>query len=231
MPDFMQQLQRRLVELGCPGGKLGRMLQEVADHRDDLKQAALAEGLSGTDAEARAHLQLGNPQDLAEHLMVVLRRSSWWGRHSLLGFLVLPLLVFPVLWSLFMALLLMLEFALGYGFNSKHLQVAAQNPVIFHYWFMAFHSADYVAIALTTLFFCWLARRSAVSHTWMLIACGICSLCALWTYAFISLHNVTVGLSRTPQWVRAAIPLLVVGAVYVLQRRSRQMPHLFKQAP
>ena len=47
MPDFVEPLRRRLVELGCPMAQVRRLSREVADHRDDLKQAAVSEGLSG----------------------------------------------------------------------------------------------------------------------------------------------------------------------------------------
>jgi hypothetical protein len=206
-----------------------RLVQEVADHREDLKQAALSEGVSELNAEAHANVQLGDPLDLAEHLMVVLRRSCWWGRHFLIGFCVLPLLAVPVLWALVLFLNLTLEFALGYGWDSKKLHVAADNPVAFHQLVIALHCADCVAIALVTLLFCWLARRSAVSLTWMATACAICSLYALFTHVTIEPHSFAVGIGWIPQWIRAAIPLLVAGAIYAFQRRSRHMSGLLKR--
>ena len=220
--DFIEQLRRRLLELGCPMVQVRRLVQEVADHHEDLKQAALSEGLSEADAEARANVQLGDPLALAEHLMAALRRSSWWGRHFLIGFCVLPLLAVPVLWALLLFLGLSLEFALGYSWDWKKLHVAADNPVAFHHLVMAVHGADYVAIALATLLFCWLARRSAVSVTWMATACAICSLYALFGQAIIKPHSFAVGVSWTPHWIEAAIPLLIAGAIYVFRRRTKQ---------
>jgi hypothetical protein len=220
--DFIEQLRRRLLELGCPMVQVRRLVQEVADHHEDLKQAALSEGLSEADAEARANVQLGDPLALAEHLMAALRRSSWWGRHFLIGFCVLPLLAVPVLWALLLFLGLSLEFALGYSWDWKKLHVAADNPVAFHHLAMAVHGADYVAIALATLLFCWLARRSAVSLTWMATACAICSLYALFGQAIIKPHSFAVGVSWTPHWIEAAIPLLIAGAIYVFRRRTKQ---------
>ena len=46
------EIDRRLVELGCPAGQAGRKLHELADHHEDLKLDALEEGLSEADAEA-----------------------------------------------------------------------------------------------------------------------------------------------------------------------------------
>ncbi len=220
--DFIELLRRRLLELGCPTVKVRRLVQEVADHHEDLKQAALSEGLSEANAEARANVQLGDPVTLAEHLMVMLLRSSWWGRHSLIGFCLLPLLAVPVLWALFLFLELSLEFALGFGWDAKKLHTAADNPVAFHHLVITLHCADYAAIALVTLLFCWLARRSAVSLKWMGTSCAICSLYALFTQAIIQPHFLGLNISWTPHWIRFAIPLAVAGAVYVFQRRTTQ---------
>jgi hypothetical protein len=217
--SFIEQLQRRLVELGCPLAQVRRLIQEVADHHEDLKQAALLEGLSGADAESRANARLGDPLALAEHQMLLLRQSSWWGRHFLVGFLLLPLLAVPVLWALLLFLDLSLEFALGYGWDSKRLHAAADNPIAFHHLVIAADGADFVAITLVTLFFCWLARRSAVSAKWMVISCAICSLYALFFSVHIRPHSFSIGFYWTPQWMKAAIPLLIASAIYTVQRR------------
>jgi hypothetical protein len=225
--DFIDQLRHQLVKLGCPAKQLRRLVQEVADHREDLKQAGVSEGLSKADAESRANTRLGDPFDLARNLMVTVRRSSWWGRHFLITFGFLPLLAFPLLWALFLCLELSLGFALGFGWDHKKLRAAGDNPVTFHHWAMFAHGADYIAIALVALLICWLARRSAVSFVWMLIACLICSTYALVSYTYVWQHGYSVGFTvgntwGSYQWIRAAIPLLVTGIVYAVQRRTPQ---------
>jgi predicted signal transduction protein with EAL and GGDEF domain len=218
-------MQRRLVDLGCPIVQVRRLVQEVADHREDLRQAALSEGLSGSGAETRADAQLGNPLDLAERLAMALRQSSWWGRHFIIGFCLLPLLAVPVLWGLLVLLGLWLEFAMSYGLNSNQLHIAADKPDSFHHILMAVHCTDYLAIALVTLLFCWLARRSAVSLTWMVIACGICSLYALFFGVHIQPHYFSLSIYWAPQWMRSAIPLLIVATIYTLRRRTARCLH------
>jgi len=219
-PDFIEQLRHRLLELGCPMVQVRRLVREVADHREDLKQSALLEGLPEADAQVRVNAKLGDPLYLAEQQMAMLRRSSWWGRHFLISFCLLPLLMVPMLWALLLFLDLSLEFALGYGWDEKKLHVAADNPAAFHHLVIAVHCADFVAIALVTLLFCWLARRSAVSFKWMMISCGICSLYALIIWVQIRPHNFAVGVSWHPQWIRAAIPLLIASAIYGFKRRK-----------
>jgi hypothetical protein len=220
-PDFIAQLHHRLSELGCPTAQARRLVREVADHREDLKQAALLEGLSDADAEARVNAKLGDPLYLAERQMVMLRQSSWWGRHFIIGFCLVPLLAVPVLWGLLLALDLSLEFALGYGWDEKKLHLAAGHPVEFHHLVIAVHGADQIAIALVTLLFYWLARRASVSLTWMAVSLGICLLYALFIWVDIKPHTFALGISWTPQWMRAAIPLLIAGTIYILRRRTR----------
>jgi hypothetical protein len=45
MPDAIaiEQFERRLVELGCPGRPLRERVEELGDHYHDLKAAALAD--------------------------------------------------------------------------------------------------------------------------------------------------------------------------------------------
>src|SRR6185436_4837334 len=86
----IEQFRQRLIELGCPHGRIRRDIRELSDHHEDLRNAALEEGLSEAAADARAAQQLGEPVALAEHLAAALRNSSWWGRHPVLGFCVLP---------------------------------------------------------------------------------------------------------------------------------------------
>jgi hypothetical protein len=224
VPDFIESLRHRLVELGCPIAQVRRLVREVADHHEDLKQAAISGGLSEADAEARANAQLGDPPVLAEQMMASLRRSSWWGRHYVITFGLLPLLAYPVLWALFLVLELLLVVTLGYGWDSKKLNVVANDPIAFHRLLMACHVVDYLAIALATLLFCWLARRSAVKLKWMAISCAICSLAAVITWVKIEPHSFSLGLSANSRlympWYRGAIPLLVAGIMYVVQRRT-----------
>lgn len=226
--DFTERLQRRLLELGCPKGRAGRLVREMADHREDLKQAALAEGLLEAGAETRADVQLGDPHYLAEQLMVSLRRSSWWGRHSIVTFCLVPILAVPVLWVLALLAQMLVGAGVGYYWYGKKLPEAMKNPAIFHYSALALHCMDYVAVALVTLFFCWWARRLLVGCTWMVIACGICSLYASFIWAKLTPHSWSLGFTLPPpHWIsfKSAIPLLIAGVIYVLHRWRTHRSH------
>jgi len=220
MPDFIHQLRFRLLELGCPVGHMQRSVRETADHREDLIEEALAEGLTVPVAEQQVDARLGNPQALAEDLMWSWRQSSWCGRHRFIVFALLPLLAFPVLWGLVLWLNLLLGYALGFGWDQKKIDAAVDNPANFHYLVMSVHGADYVAIALVVFLFCLLASRSAAVRNWMILAGSICTVYSLFIYVYASPHILTVGLTWQPQWAQATIPLLIFGLAHANRRRQ-----------
>ena len=94
----IEQFERRLIELGCPGRRLRASVQELGDHCQDLHAAALAEGCSESDAAARATVQLGHPVVLAENLVLGLRQASWWGRHPIIGLCLCPVVALILIW-------------------------------------------------------------------------------------------------------------------------------------
>jgi len=222
MPDFLEILRHRLLELGCPRSQARRLVGEVADHRDDLKQAALAEGWSAAEAEARADAALGDPLVLADQQMAVLRRSNWCGRHYVVTFGLLPVLVYPVLWLVFLLVQLALEITLKYGWNNDRLHAIGDNPVAFQRVLILFQLMDYTAVALAAFCFCSLARRAMVGFKWMLTTGILCSVLAMLTWCKIEPHNFSIGFSASWQWHqpwwRGAIPPAMVGAFYFFQR-------------
>ena len=218
----IEQLRHELRKQGCPPASMQRMVQEVADHGEDLRQAALAEGLSTAEAEARAHDQLGEPVVLAERLMTALRQSFWCGRHPVISFCLLPLLLPPVIFTLSILLGFWLELAIGYGGSLDKVRgIIDRQPEKLYEFVLAVHTANYVAIALVTIVFCWLARRSAQGFKWMLIACAICSLHALFYHIKIVPHNFSIGYLyyhyRLVNLVAAGVPWLVMAAAYAWQ--------------
>jgi hypothetical protein len=236
--DFISQLQCRLLELGCPLNQVRRLVGEVEDHRDDLNQAAFAEGLSGAEAEKRINERMGDPLALAEHQMVMVRRSSWLGRHSIISFCLLPVLLVPLLWVLSLAVELLLEFVFVFGCKQQELLATDKKAVQFYHLILMVNFADCLAMALVASLICWMARRLAIRPAWMLIACLICSLYGLSMWVHLKPHNFSVGFTDSwpPQMnfkdelqvFKAMLPLLIAGATCLLQwrtaRRFRQNP-------
>jgi hypothetical protein len=219
MPDFIEQLRFRLLELGGPIARMQRAVQEVEDHRDDLAEAAMAEGMTAAAAKARAEENLGNPNALAEDLMKSWQRSNWCGRHSFTAFGLMPLLLFPVVWLSILLLCLSAEFAVIFHWDEKMLHVAADNPATLARLTQTAYGTDYFSIALVVFIFCLLGHRSSVSPKWMTLAGLICTFYALFTYTNVGPHHFSVGSTFKPQWIRACVPLLVMAAAYWNRRR------------
>lgn len=228
MPESIEQYRLRLIELGCPVPRLQRAVREMAEHREDMLHALLAEGMTAEEAEAQADERLGEPRKLAEKLMESLRQSSWCGRHHLMVFGLLPALAFPLLWLTVLVLNLSLAYGLGFGWDSKKLHAAAGNPLAFHHLRMVAYAADYLSIALVAVAFCLLAGRAAMRRGWMLFGGLGCAVCSVFSFTYVSPHYYTVGFSTEPQWMRAAIPLLIFGLAHV--NYVRRVRHVLSPA-
>ena len=214
MPDFIKQLRFRLLELGCPVGRTQRVVQEVADHWEDLMEAASAEGVTAPAAGAWVERRLGNPKALAEELTTTWRRATWYARHPLIAFGLLPLLMFPVCWSLALFLFLSAEFGIFFGWDNEVLRAAANDPTTFGYLAKALQGADCAALTLVVLVFCFLGYRSGVGLKWMTLGIFICAIYSLFIFMHVVPHSFFIGVTWKPQWMRAAGPLLMVSLAY-----------------
>jgi len=239
MPDTaaMTLLERRLVELGCPRRWLRDKVRELADHHDDLKQAALDDGLPEQEAVARADAQLGDPVALAENAAALLRLSSWWGRHRIIGFCALPPLAFGPAW-LGCALILAGFFRLlgwlcgpAYDFLSP-AHALADDPDAFRALAAPVNAVlNFSALLASGLMFYWLIRRSAAGTKWIWVALGACALNGLFTSAGIGPRAVFIGYSAMPvNWTYATAPLLVAVAAFLRQRKlENRLPPIPKE--
>lgn len=234
MPNVsaIRTFEQRLRELGCPAAQLERRVRELADHHADLKEAALQDGLSEAEAEARADQRLGEPVVLAEQVARMLRQSSWLGRHRALAFGLLPI---P---AIFGASLLGVAMAFGLvrsWVSAEEWRLLADGGSGFGVLAGASRAACCLAIALTTLLFCWLARRFALGWRWALLACMCCSVQSFFGYCQILPHRANLGYSSTPNWFCGVIPLwaaTVAWIWYLLRRwrRREEVPDLPVQA-
>jgi hypothetical protein len=196
--------EQRLAQLGCPADVVNRSARELADHYEDLKADGVGEGLSDDQAEARAAERLGDPRALAERLAGALRRSTWWGRHPVLGFFVLPSMGIPLL----MACVPLLTLALLKGALPANVWLSLVNGGA-GYGLLAtlLHTTFYGSLLALTILVCRLARRAAVGLKWTLMACFLCSAHAAFTNMWVHPHSLSIGYLLHPNWICAAIPL------------------------
>ena len=233
MPESLviARFERRLVELGCPAWRSAARVRELAEHFEDLKAAAMGEGLGEAEAEVRAGAQLGNPVLLADNAAWLLRRSSWWGRHPLIGFGVLPFLSFiPILgvcWAVSLgACWLAGRVGPAYRFDSSLAGALSADPKIFYQFAGPLNTGVMLlAMLVTMVLFGWLARRSVVGMKWMLGVCAVCAVDSLFGYSGIHPHSFDVQLGwNSSDWFHnvayAAIPALFAGLVWLNRRRQ-----------
>jgi hypothetical protein len=227
-PKPILQLRQRLAELGCPLAPARRIVAEAADHFEDLRQAGLAGGLTETAAHAQAEEHLGKPMELADRQVLMLRESSWWGRHPRLGFGLVPILATPVLWMLFWAVAILAIALIGSTGIQLYFEVPAQYGVIL----FGVSLGNYAVMGMIAAFYHQFARRAALPFKWSLLACGLCSFYALFFHAMVEPHSFTLGIygqvnhwflpAATSNWPEATVPMLVLLIAYARQQRATQ---------
>jgi hypothetical protein len=245
MPEaiVIAQFERRLIEMGCPARRLAEYVHELGEHYEDLKQAALEEGLPEKEAEAQARELLGDPVFLAETAVAILRQSSWWGRHPVLGFCVLPIPAFIIAGAVCLAFMGGLCWLLGFIFGPAYRIDASIGHALsddagaFKMFVTPFNTGTHLgAIFLVLLVFCWMARRAAMGLKWMLAACASCAFISVYAVFEIRPRQILLMVSSNPSnLLLAATPLLVAFGIFVGQRlRERRfvgIPRPVENAP
>jgi hypothetical protein len=245
MPDaiVIAQFERRLVQMGCPGRRLTEYVHELSEHYEDLKQAALEEGLPEQEAEAQARELLGDPVFLAENAVIMLRQSSWWGRYPILGFCVLPIPAFivagVVCWAFMGGLCWLLGFIFGpaYRMDANIGHALSDDATIFKSIATPLNASMHLsAIVLVLVVFCSLARRTALGMKWMLATCASCAFISIYAVFEVRPRQVLFMLSSNPSNLLLAVtPLMVAISLFIGQRlRERRfmgIPQRSETAP
>jgi len=133
-----------------------------------LQEAALKQGLTPAEAVARAAEQLGDPRQLAERHVEVLRLSSWLTKNPLLSFGVLPLAAIVAL-GLF--------FAQGLGgklfLDDAVTGLYTKTPWIYPWMGGIFYGSLLAITAFATFYFCRRSQSLAMGRRWMWVIGGV----------------------------------------------------------
>ena len=215
----IEEYRQHLRRLGCPARHLRRRVLELAEHYEDLRVAAMEVGLTELAAGDRAAKLLGEPRELAEDLVRAIRRSSWFGRHPVLTFCLLPLLTFLLSWLIadalcFAPLWLWLsasEWDALSGDGGWGIQVIRALAKV----------GFCGAVASTALLFYWLTLRTASGRTWAMITCAVCSLNSYLFFFRFDPHKVSVGyhFSNSLQDLTGPVICLFVCALFLARHR------------
>ena len=85
-----EDLRSHLLERGVTPKRVRRIMAELADHLEDLRLEALADGLSDGDAEIQAASRLGDPRLIAEKILEHAEFKTWVYRYPRIARVYLP---------------------------------------------------------------------------------------------------------------------------------------------
>lgn len=231
----LQQIERRMIELGCPERKLRKKLEDFDLHHTFLKHTAIKEHLSEEAAEAQASMQLGNPVALAEEAATSVRQASWWGRHRILGFIVFPIVSLgpalgaTILFAVIVGLLAMTQSQWqDYGSGIRSISEVRHLANLFF-------DLQYLVLTLFAIPFAWMARRSGAGPGWATVSCLIYGCQGMFLQLQIGQRQGPPFhyFFATPNWLGALGPALVAAAAWYrhwqrLQRSEPLPDHLQK---
>jgi hypothetical protein len=216
-PSFIRTLEHQLVKHGLGLREVERRIQEVADHYEDLKQAAMDSGLAEAEAESKAAASIGQVDLLADQMASSARRSHWQGRHRFLAFCLLPpIAVSAMLLAILFSTILVIQLLLP---NTMQTNTTA-DPVFPKLAVLVFSLIKYAATAFAAFTFYRMAQRAAVGFGWVLAASALCGFHSYLMQANASAHSFTLGFSSNNGDLRGLfLPLLIVLALWARQMR------------
>lgn len=167
--DF-SKLTITLIRRGIPVRHACRLVGELADHAEDAENELRLMGRSPQEAAILAREKLGDFGLLADEISNSFARRTFWGRHPVVSFVVLPVLSFalipivPILTGKLLIRFLDLLKEHGIGYDLHTVLLFCQN---------GFEAYKYLFAAVSAVCFIGIATRHACSMKWAAIATGI----------------------------------------------------------
>lgn len=210
---WLENLRRELAHKNLPPFYVERIVEELSDHLTDFMEDRMS-----TDAKDLRSVvaRLGTARDVATAAHSEYQRTSFWGRHPFLGFIVLPVVALPLAWAAAFAVVLLIaqRLGLGTGGNASPALSAWANwatpGVVFGLLF--------TPIVVIAALICRQGGRSGVNWKWTVIACSVVAVVGGTAMANVVLphgnsHGTMhfgFGLSQVPsvaQTIQFAVPL------------------------
>jgi hypothetical protein len=95
--SIVSEIRSRLLRAGFSRVYANRAARELQEHWDEIVDECLRDGLCECAAQSEAAARLGSADPLAKEFTTRMERSSWLGRHAVIGFSGLALAL-TILW-------------------------------------------------------------------------------------------------------------------------------------
>jgi hypothetical protein len=230
-----EALEGELVRQGLPAAAVARLLDELADHLEDLKTEQKEAGSMATVQEMES--RLGHPRMLAQVAAAEHRSSYFVGRHPIWCCVVAPI---PLVIACFALCMLAVagcaqagEWLLGKSFGLEGrsadqwpaFAVAIAHGVVY---FLRF-----VPPVLATMIVCWKVRQAGLASKWLWISLCPIALLAVCFFATVQLPQSAGGGSlnmslsfpiHAQALIQAVLPLVLVSFLtYSNRKRSMEL--------
>ena len=229
---LLEKLQTELRGRGLPRAQIARLVEELADHLEDLNKEK--EHAMRTDVNGAACWQerLGTADELAEAAVANHQRARFAGRHPLVTFLLAPIPLFVVAWVGFMFLGITAArcapLVLGDAYEVTGKPVGQWPAVLVWGAFAMDCASRLVPQMLVGGLLCYLALRSGRGWRWGMLGCGLVALIAGLTFIQLDLPvepgngQLSVGLAMPPRdlWQLAQCAPPLAAGLFVVWRCS-----------
>lgn len=222
---WLDEVQKRLAKNDLPPSYIQRLMEELADHFQDLTEETM-------NTEANVLSRLGEPNQVAGVAIQAYRQRTFFGRHpfaKLWVFAVSPVAAMFLVFALLFLGVLAFCGICGISGIKKHAQ--SIDPTALAWGISLF--AIILPAALLTISYCRWAKRFGVGKRWMLVSSGVLAVIAMLSYQNVALSDmpgqsqltVGLGLGLPPsllQFVQLLIPL-AIGLWFVLRTRKQNI--------
>jgi len=205
----LDAVRASLLRHGAPAAYVGRLVGELADHREDVIDEMTRAGATPEAAARAADERMGEPAMVADAACAALRRGSFLWRHRLLVLIVGPIVLLPLGWAIVLGL-----GAWATGLLSPSFHPGATSPGSRALLRAACGVCGHVLPPLSAAAFYWLARRRCCGRAWSWTPGVVLS--AVGSVTFVAMYmdasgggtgRLVAGVAPAPDAVKLFVPL------------------------